>query len=390
MDTTISFCGDILVDASQMKACEAKNGYNFDPVFERTRSLLSNCGFLVGNLETPIAGPEFGFTFQRYQFNTPIELLYALKNCGFSLLSLANNHCMDRGLEGLYATLDNLEKVDISHIGTYRSNNERSTPHIHTIGNIRFGFLSYTYGVNAFLHRLYLPDDAQFAVNLLQPEEERVGAIDLLDAENVAQKVRELYEQANPIFDQYIKPYLDRLSDDIRQLRERGAEYLIMLLHCGGQHNQAPDAYTRWMVKHLSALGVDLIICNHQHVIHPIDTIGQCRVAYCLGNFSAMPGDKPDRQGLGDEFTYLLHMNFKRSRGKPVINRISYNVLCNVINDSGVSVVWPLYDLIQTEADALKRTEYIQWNRHFVNLLSGQNTAIVPQKEYDYPLDAKE
>ena len=146
-----------------------------------------------------------------------------LADCGFHLLSTANNHCMDRGLPGLISTLDHLDKVGLEHVGTYRSQEERDRPYIRELSGMRFGFLSYTYGTNAFFHHNYLSADNHWAVNLLQPEEGRPGAIDLLNRKTVSTRVKMLYEQDHPLFREHIASYLEQLKQDISRAAQGGS-----------------------------------------------------------------------------------------------------------------------------------------------------------------------
>ena len=60
-------------------------------------------------------------------FNAPEVLGQNLKDIGVDVLTTANNHCMDKGYSGLVSTLDELDKVGLSHTGTYRSVDEQNT-----------------------------------------------------------------------------------------------------------------------------------------------------------------------------------------------------------------------------------------------------------------------
>ena len=87
----------------------------------------------------------------RDRFNTPDALGDALKDAGFDLVSTANNHCLDRGYDGMVRTLDVLDKLGLAHVGTYRSAEERAAQngvYVADMGGIKVAFLSYTYGTN--------------------------------------------------------------------------------------------------------------------------------------------------------------------------------------------------------------------------------------------------
>ncbi|MFR3323636.1 MAG: CapA family protein [Oscillospiraceae bacterium] len=58
-------------------------------------------------------------------------MAYDAKDAGFDLLSTANNHCRDKGLDGLYRTLDVLDEAGLAHVGTYRSQAERDEEQRH-------------------------------------------------------------------------------------------------------------------------------------------------------------------------------------------------------------------------------------------------------------------
>ena len=96
-----------------LKACYSNKGYNFKSVFEVTKKLFNNSDYVIGNLETVFAGEEAGYTNSLYSFNTPDEFLDALKESGIDLFLTANNHCLDRGIEGLRRTVHELDSRNI-------------------------------------------------------------------------------------------------------------------------------------------------------------------------------------------------------------------------------------------------------------------------------------
>ena len=115
---SLSFTGDIMCQREQLAACRTSGGYEFGPLFEPAAEALAASDYLVGNLETPFAGAEAGYTRELYSFNTPDSFAAALAACGFDLVSTANNHCLDRKLSGLKRTLDILDRAGIAHVGT--------------------------------------------------------------------------------------------------------------------------------------------------------------------------------------------------------------------------------------------------------------------------------
>lgn len=382
MSVCMQFTGDILCQMPQTEACRVAEGYDYSPVLAGIRDRLSACDYLVGNLETPVAGEALGYSDRLYQFNTPDGFLDMLGDAGFHLMSTANNHCMDRNTEGLFATLDALDRRKIAHVGTYRSEEERNAPFVVPLGGIRFGFMAYTYGTNAFFHHMYLRQP--WAVNLLQPEEERPGAIDLLDAPSVPGKVAEMYRSADPFQNELISPMLEKLATDVKALRAARADYIIMLLHCGGQHQLAPDAYTCWIAEYLSRLGVDLIVGNHQHILHPCARLGKTRIAYCLGNLTDTPNHNPNGQGIGEEYSILLRLFFAKGPNGVAVDKADFVPVKSVLDAGGRSVVRRVAELIAQAKNENERDRLRADLEHFVNLVRGtpQGTPVQVAQAY--------
>ena len=345
----IKFTGDIMCQIAQNEACHTNGAYCYAPVFAKAMDTLADCDFLVGNLETPLAGPEQRYSYERYSFNTPDAFAYALKEAGFHALSTANNHCMDRGIEGIVRTLRVVREAGMDPIGTQMPGERRA--YVKSIGGIRVGFISYTYGTNAFFHHQYLPTGWEDAVNLLQPEECMPGAIDLLDEGAIEARVRELYGAPNRLFAERIAPMHERMRTDIADCRAAGAEYVIALLHCGGQYNAMPDAYTRHIVRVLRGFGVDAIVGHHPHVVHPLEQGNGCPVAYSLGNFTDTPQNPPRGSELRSVYSAVLCLEIEERKG---IQRVSHEWMKSVLRLDGICEVVPV-DRLLLEATAAER-----------------------------------
>ena len=105
----ITFLGDIMCEGPLLKAAHKEDGtYDFSECFQGICGLLTEADYVIGNLETPLSGEEAGYTKTEdlYSFNTPIEFAEAVKEMGMDLVLTANNHCCDRGIEGLIKTLE--------------------------------------------------------------------------------------------------------------------------------------------------------------------------------------------------------------------------------------------------------------------------------------------
>lgn len=99
-------------------------------------------------------------------FNTPDALAVNLKSLGFDVLSTANNHSLDKGINGLNRTIEVLDENGIAHTGTYSSESSYNNILIKEANGIKIAFLSYTYGTNG----IPIPAGKEYSVNLIDKD----------------------------------------------------------------------------------------------------------------------------------------------------------------------------------------------------------------------------
>ena len=132
---SVGIVGDILMMTSQIQGAKTAEGYDFRPSFYAMEPLFSSVDIMAGNFECTLAGEAAGYTQRRpvapppteddpnprqpYQtFNAPDELAENLRAVGFDHLTTANNHCLDRGKEGLFRTIETLRAAGLAQTGT--------------------------------------------------------------------------------------------------------------------------------------------------------------------------------------------------------------------------------------------------------------------------------
>ena len=287
---TLTVAGDVMSHDTQIADAydAAADAYDYSHVFQYVKPWLENTDYAVANLETPLPG---GGDYTGYpSFGAPDALAYDLREAGFDLLSTANNHALDKGLEGLLSTLDVLEEAGLAHVGTYRSQAERDSRNAVTadVGGIRVAFLSYTYGLNGHS----LPPDQSYAVNLFSREGEA------------------------------------QLAADLAAARELGADLVAVMIHWGVEYHDAPTDGQRALAEFLVANGADLVLGGHPHVIQPYETITAAGregfVCYSLGNFIAAQG-KPYT-----DITALLRLELTKDETGTRVTGAGYVPLCMI------------------------------------------------------------
>ena len=388
MSCILTFTGDIMCQIPQNSACRTADGYDYARVFRYAGGLLRGGDYLVGNLETPFAGPEAQYSNAMYAFNTPIEFARELKRQGFDLVSTANNHCMDRHIEGLYATLANLDGVGLNHVGTYRTPQERETPFIREIGGIRVGFISYTYGTNAFAHHIFLAPGEEHAVNLFMPEETLEGSIHLLDEDKIPGLVRAYYREPSQVYDRCIAPFIERMRGDVARCRRAGAEFIVFLMHSGGQYNRLPEDYTLCLAEIIRSCGVDLIVGHHPHVIHPMRVEQGVPTAYSLGNFTWTPNFSPVGALTRAEYSSVLRVSLEKGEGGVRVGGARFAIARSVFDWDGATTVVPVTTLLTQMQDEADRRRVLEDLRFSVNMFrdAPEDTPVEPQDWYDIHL----
>lgn len=282
----ISFTGDILVNLEQYRVI-AESERLYKSIFENVATLFVNTDYLVGNLETPLGLSNF--TDNKWKFCTPGILSKVLADFGFDLLTLANNHILDRGIEGLKTTISILENQGIEYIGVNKTPEREHAYKITNIGEYKIAFLNYTYGTNAHFNGNILTKDEEYVVNLLCPQEGQNKIKKGILSRALKKGLRILGSPWGEERYDYDSKYACQILNDIKNVKEKGATHIIACIHSGGQYNDGPERWTRTLMKWLVDNGVDVVVGTHPHVIHPTIKYKGGYIAYSLGDFTSTP-----------------------------------------------------------------------------------------------------
>lgn len=238
-EISFSFVGDIMCHSPIFESARIeKDSFDFNPIFENIKDELSKSDFTIGNLETVIAGKEYGYSGYPY-FNSPVEFLKALKNVGFDVLFTCNNHALDRGINGILNTQKNIEKYSLKYVGTNKTKSDSIL--VLEKNGLKISLLAYTYGLNGN----QLPKSKSFLINIIDTNKIKN---DILKAKN--------------------------LSDVI-----------IVYLHFGEEYQREANSFQKKLVENIFSYGAKVIIASHPHVIQEINFDDDKLVAYSLGNF---------------------------------------------------------------------------------------------------------
>ncbi len=248
---TVVSSGDLLLHERLWNQAihDGKNGkWDFYPQLADIKPIVSGANLALCHLETPLA--SLGGHYTGYPvFNSPPQIVGAVKKLGFDMCDQTSNHTLDAGAAGIKRTLDDLDKAGIAHTGSYRTEAESQLPLIMTVstsqGDVKVGILAYTYGFNGFQY----PNGHTWLANKIK---------------------------------------VSKIKADARAIRAAGAEVVIVKMHWGAEYTNFPNDYQTSIAKKLAASGlVNLIDGDHTHSVQPIQQIGKMWVIYSHGNLDA-------------------------------------------------------------------------------------------------------
>ncbi len=224
--------GDVMLGRSV--ATRMAKYQNWSWPFDETFPRLPPVDSTIGNLEAPII-QSCPSTDEGMIFCAPKAALEGLAKAEFSLLSLANNHTYNHGLDGYQETKQLLTETSIKNIG----NGETVTQQIN---GETIGFLAL--------------DDISSAVDI-----KKVNAM-----------LADLAQQSNSV---------------------------IVLIHWGNEYESKPSVRQKSLASEMISHGATIILGTHPHVLQPIVTEGNSLVVYSLGNFIFdQMWSQPTRKGM--------------------------------------------------------------------------------------------
>ena len=373
--TKITFLGDVMCQGRMLPAyAKPEGGYDFSEIFAGVRDLLSQSDFVAANLETPIAPDDRDLTRERYCFCSPRAFAEAAKAAGIDFVFTANNHCLDRGVDGVPRTIQALDDIGLGHTGTFASPRDAETPAIVDVNGFRIGLMSYTYGTNAFANHHYLGESERFLVNLFQEQELSNPLARAWNANHDSEegKLYEKYERGNrpenltlPVYERQEPHERERelLQADAARMKAASPDFIALSMHTGGQYNPVATKYTRELAEFIRSCGIDWIAGTHEHVVHGGDfsAFGEGRLTtYSLGNFNSLNGVWEPPMDVRAAYSIAWHVYLDRDAdGTPFVAKTSFSILKTVRGESEPRIrTVPAFDLYGQTTDEAERQAF--------------------------------
>ena len=239
-DITLAFAGDVLFEDDVRVRLDADPASTLDVISDA----LSAADVTIVNLETAITergAPEP----KTWTFRVGADALDALDTAGVDVVTMANNHGVDYGAEGLADSLTAASAAPVEVIGIGADDDEAFAPALIDVGGTPIAVIGAT----------DVPDHTA-AVWAAGPDS--AGVASARDPERLLEAVRGAAESA---------------------------DLVVVYMHWGQERVNCPINEQTELAQQLAQAGADVIVGSHAHVLLGAGWLDSAYVSYGLGNF---------------------------------------------------------------------------------------------------------
>lgn len=237
----ILFCGDIMPGGVL--------AYQKRYISDEILAYMHKFDLRVGTLEAAI-GTNIPYDSEKMRGRSNIiyarnEDFFRVKEMGFDVVSLANNHVFDLGVEGLENTIRLLRENGIQYCGAGMDIEEASKPAVVHIGNRFIAVLACCMYGNPYLGHVKLAGADRAGVNPLD---------------------------------------IERIVTDIKKAKAK-YDYVVVMPHWGIEYQYFPMVECKRIAYRMVDAGADVVIGSHPHNIQPKIKYRSKYIYFSLGNF---------------------------------------------------------------------------------------------------------
>lgn len=238
----IAFAGD--TTQSDVFA-EATSWRSMSYPFEDVNEIFSSADISFVNLETCVSNRGESEKKEGYGFQTLPEYLQVYTAAGIDIVSAANNHVRDYGMDALDDTFTNLDDYGIGYIGAGRNITEAEKMIVYEVNGVKVGFTA--------LNMINM-DPTWYA----RDDRAGINCVDFSACEE----------------------YLNLISEYDKQ-----CDVLMVSVHWGVEYTNAITEEQEQFGHMLCDSGADIILGHHSHTLQPVEYYNGSMIFYSLGNF---------------------------------------------------------------------------------------------------------
>ncbi len=353
----VTVIGDIICDKEMLKAGRSKDkSYDFNSMFSPLKKIFKDSDYVIANLESIIS--DNNYTKGVFSFSNPKELLIALKKVGINAVSLANNHILDSGYEGLEQTISFLKKYDIDFFGISSLDNKEGVLNIN-LSDVKLSLLGYTDSTNYHINKCKLDTSTKYKINLIKKKNNMIYKRTFLSKlyhklnPEIRIKIKNICrKKINPVLDDYIldDKCIIPIKKIVNNLKKQN-RFILMYPHIGGQYNIDVGNYTNDVVKKLHDIGCDSVVVTHPHIIQNMKINNNCFNS--IGDLIISPKSKYVLWETLPEYSLAINYYFEKNN----LIKITLTLLICVKDDDSYLKVYPFYDFYN-KLDYRKKQKY--------------------------------
>jgi gamma-polyglutamate biosynthesis protein CapA len=217
-------------------------------LFRYMESYLKNADYVSGNFEHPVLIEEeqnYEKADKYIHLSTNKEAVQAVKDAGFTVMNLANNHMMDYSEKGLNDTVNIFREKELSFVGAGENMQQAKNIVYNDVNGIRVATLGFT---DAYVDGFIV-------------EENQPGVLSM-----------------NPdmLFNQII---------DAKNSKRGNADLVVVHAHWGQEYDDEPSPRQQELGRAMVEAGADIIVGHHPHVLQSFEVYKDGIIFYSLGNF---------------------------------------------------------------------------------------------------------
>ena len=211
-------------------------------------TVIQQADFSFVNLESVVAvGGEPFQPARVYSFRAAPSSAETLAYAGIDFVSIANNHAMDYGRQGLAETMATLEQYDIAYAGAGMNLADAKKMKFLESGGFKVAVIA---GADHFVE--YAASDTKAGINLVQV--------------NASAKV------------------VDEIREQVQQARNLGADLIVFSIHWGLNWREQPTPRFQRFARAVIDAGVDIFHGHSAHLFQGIEVYRGKPILYDTGD----------------------------------------------------------------------------------------------------------
>ena len=216
---------------------------NYKNMFSGVSDLWKDSDYVAGNLECVLLdnASDYEKNDKEIHINAETKTANVLKENGFTLVNLANNHLADFKAKGVENTIDTLDKVGLKHVGAGKNITEAAEYDIQEINGVKIA----TIAVSDIIPKDFAAKDSKAGI--------------------LTTKTLKYYQA-------------------VKDASEK-ADLVIANIHWGVEYGMTETEAQQQLARNLINWGVDVVIGSHPHVLQPVEKYGDGIIFYSMGNF---------------------------------------------------------------------------------------------------------